>query len=214
MNAFASTVQPGSKTGEVRVLVVHPEEVVCYGWQLLVSRLTRPSRCFAAKSEAAAVAAAARCRPDVAVLDLDQGLDTATELAAALQEVQPEVKLLLLTGRVGVTPKTAAFIGASGVVGKTLPLAELCQAIDRVLAGERVFLAQAPIGAGMLSVREREVLQFLCAGATNSEIAGELHLSRETIKRHAAAIYRKLGVRNRTEAAQRGMQLGLALSKG
>jgi two-component system response regulator DesR len=56
------------------------------------------------------------------------------------------------------------------------------------------------------------VLTLLAEGATNREIAGQLHLSEETVKQHAAAIYRKLRVRNRTEAAQRGHQLGLTLA--
>ena len=53
-----------------------------------------------------------------------------------------------------------------------------------------------------LSAREHDVLMLLTTGATNREIAEALHVSAETVKKHAAALYRKLGVRNRTEAAQ------------
>jgi two-component system response regulator DesR len=193
----------------VEVLLVHPEPVFCCGWQLLVSRVPWAKRCLIAKDEPAAVAAARHHAPAVAVLDLDQGLDCVTHLAAVLHGVRPELPLLLLAGRVSVTAKAAALIGATGVVSKTLPLEDLSEALYATVAGHRVFLATTPTGAGRLSLREREVLQFLSAGATNGEIADELNLSRETIKRHAAAIYRKLGVRNRTEAAQRGLQLGL-----
>jgi two-component system response regulator DesR len=52
-----------------------------------------------------------------------------------------------------------------------------------------------------LTPREAQVLQLLATGATNREIAGELHLSTDAIKKHTSAVYRKLGVRNRTEAA-------------
>ena len=54
-----------------------------------------------------------------------------------------------------------------------------------------------------LSEREREVLALLCTGATNHEIAAAMNVGIETVKKHAGAVYRKLGVRNRTEAAQR-----------
>ncbi len=61
-----------------------------------------------------------------------------------------------------------------------------------------------------LSDRERSVLALMASGATNPEIAAELHLSKHTIKEHTSAVYRKLGVRNRTEAVDRAQRLGLA----
>ncbi len=51
------------------------------------------------------------------------------------------------------------------------------------------------------------MLTLLATGATNREIAEQLHLGPDSIKKHASAIYRKLGVRNRTEAVQRYAQL-------
>ena len=61
-----------------------------------------------------------------------------------------------------------------------------------------------PIAVGPeLSDREREILVLLGTGATNREIAGRLHLGPDSIKKSATSLYRKLGVRNRTEAAQR-----------
>ena len=47
------------------------------------------------------------------------------------------------------------------------------------------------------------------AAATNPEIGKQLHLSKHTVKEHSSAVYRKLGVRNRTEAVQVVMQRGL-----
>ena len=60
-----------------------------------------------------------------------------------------------------------------------------------------------------LSEREREVLGLMAAGSTNPEIAAALHLSPHTIKEHTSSLYRKLEVRNRTEAVQRAQRLGL-----
>jgi ATP/maltotriose-dependent transcriptional regulator MalT len=64
-------------------------------------------------------------------------------------------------------------------------------------------------GALGLSDRERAVLELMASGATNPEIAENLHLSKHTVKEHTSSLYRKLGVRNRTEAVQRGQRLGL-----
>ena len=56
-----------------------------------------------------------------------------------------------------------------------------------------------------LSDREREILLLLGTGKTNREIAERLHLGPDSVKKSATALYRKLGVRNRTEAAQRAV---------
>ena len=69
--------------------------------------------------------------------------------------------------------------------------------------------AAHPAGAMGLSDREREVLGLMADGKTNPEIGDVLHLSRHTVKEHSSALYRKLGVRNRTEAVQRAQRLGL-----
>ena len=60
-----------------------------------------------------------------------------------------------------------------------------------------------------LSQRESEVLHLMALGRTNLEIAHQLYVASGTIKAHAASIYRKLDVANRTEAVARARQLGL-----
>jgi LuxR family maltose regulon positive regulatory protein len=60
-----------------------------------------------------------------------------------------------------------------------------------------------------LTPREQETLNLIAAGLTNQEIAEQLVVSLETVKKHAARIYNKLGVRSRTQAAARARELGL-----
>ncbi len=60
-----------------------------------------------------------------------------------------------------------------------------------------------------LSVRELEVLELIARGMTNHEIANQLIVARGTIKAHAASIYRKLDVNNRTEAVSKARQLNI-----
>ena len=80
-----------------------------------------------------------------------------------------------------------------------------------VALGIPLFEDAAPPGTEPLQLtgREREVLERVAGGATNREIAAELHLSPHTVKEHTSALYRKLDVRNRAEAVQRAQRLGL-----
>lgn len=196
----------------VSVLVVHDEEVVRAGWRLVLSGQPWAARCLTAGDAEQATMLARRYEPDVAVVDLDLGHDRVAALTSSLRATVCDLQILLLAGHTIVSPKAAQFLGATGVVQRTLPATELAAAVLTVASGHRLYAASAPPVAGALSAREREVLGLMSAGATNREIAQALHLSDETIKQHAAAIYRKLGVRNRTQAAQRGHQLGLTFA--
>jgi LuxR family transcriptional regulator, maltose regulon positive regulatory protein len=60
-----------------------------------------------------------------------------------------------------------------------------------------------------LSERELEVLRLLAAGKPNREIAGELYVAVDTVKKHVTHIFEKLGAANRTQATARARELGL-----
>ncbi|MDW7710372.1 MAG: LuxR C-terminal-related transcriptional regulator [Deferrisomatales bacterium] len=64
---------------------------------------------------------------------------------------------------------------------------------------------------GRISQRERELLQGLCEGCTNAELAERLFVSEQTVKHDLMQVNEKLGVSNRTEAAIRALGLGLVV---
>ncbi len=62
---------------------------------------------------------------------------------------------------------------------------------------------------GDLSARELEVLTLIARGRSNEEIAQLLFISPHTVKNHVSSIYRKLRVRDRTQAALAAIRMGL-----
>ena len=78
--------------------------------------------------------------------------------------------------------------------------------LDTVLAA---FPQQGKAQPEPLSTRELEVLQLLARGASNQEIAQELVIVIDTVKRHVSRIFSKLGVQNRIQAVKQARKLGL-----
>jgi len=109
--------------------------------------------------------------------------------------------------------------GAAGFLPKTLPAKSLVNAVRFMAMGEQYapldFLrggeeaAAEPELLSGLSERERQVLMGLMEGKANKEIARDLDLQEPTIKLHVKTLCRKLGVRNRTQAALMGREAGL-----
>ncbi len=108
--------------------------------------------------------------------------------------------------------------GANGFIPKSSALDVMVQAIERVCAGERwlppnVLPQQNPLlqeadhdlakSIASLTPQQFRVLGMLAEGQLNKQIAYELNVSEATIKAHITAIFRKLGVRNRTQAVIR-----------
>ncbi len=152
--------------------------------------------------------------PDVALLDIEMPGGDGLSAAAALNESLPSCRVLILTvfGRAGYL-KRAMEGGAVGFLLKDAPASELASAIRRVMAGERVVdpgLAAAALSEGEnpLTEREREVLVASANGATIEDIAGKLYLSEGTVRNYLSTAIKKLGARNRVEAARLAEEKG------
>jgi two-component system response regulator DesR len=154
------------------------------------------------------VPAALRSAPDVALLDVEMPGGDGLGAAAALRERVPTCRVIILTtfGRAGYL-KRAMENGAYGFLLKDAPSSELAKAIHRVMQGERVVdpdLAAVALSAGdnPLTEREREVLAASEGGATIEDVAAKLYLSEGTVRNYLSTAIKKLGTRNRIEAAR------------
>jgi two-component system response regulator DesR len=193
----------------LRVLVVDDHDVVHWGFRLMLTHQPWVERCVSARTGDEAMEVAARYRPHVALVDLFIGEESGAEVCERLREAEPNTRVLLISGAGEISPHAARAAGASGFAYKDWPASRIADAVRAVGLGKTVFERQDWTGALGLSDRERAVLELMASGATNPEIAAQLHLSKHTVKEHTSAVYRKLGVRNRTEAVQRGQRLGL-----
>jgi len=119
-----------------------------------------------------------------------------------------------------------AQLGARGYLLKDVAFEQLISAIDKVNAGE--LLIQAAVTQKLLTVlkkqqltfaaaavpepltaRETDVLRYMAGGYSNKEIASAVHLSEGTVKNHVSNILAKFGVRDRTRAVMKALELGL-----
>ena len=160
------------------------------------------------------VPAALGALPDVALLDIEMPGGDGLAAAALLKEKLPSCRVIILTtfGRAGYL-RRAMGAGASGFLLKDAPASELATAIRRVMDGQRVVdpgLAAAALSEGEnpLTEREREVLSASANGATIDDIATKLYLSEGTVRNYLSTAIKKLGVRNRVEAAHLAEQKG------
>jgi DNA-binding NarL/FixJ family response regulator len=135
-----------------------------------------------------------------------------------IRELYPGVPLLVLGSQLDLALAWSALKNsADGFVHAQMHPAQVLRAVEVVQKGElaaprqllRYLLSQNENPKKNenpkieeLSVRGREILEMVVEGLSNAEIAGRLYLSESTIKQHLRAVYKVLGVRNRTEAAK------------
>ncbi len=163
--------------------------------------------------------------PDANLMLLDLGMPgmngpTSIEQIAAAYPHLPLVVLSAKDAKGDVQAVLAA--GASGFIPKSSSPGVMQSAIHLVLSGG-VYLPPellrpeplekaGAVGCNMparLTDRQQDVLRLLVAGMSNKQICRELNLGDGTVKAHIAAIFRALGVNNRTEAANAARRFGL-----
>lgn len=164
-------------------------------------------------------------RPDIAILDIRMPGLNGLGAARLLQQRLPHLKVVMFTMYDSPEHLEAAIgAGAVGYLLKDATRDEVIAALRRVAAGEealnsavsarllRRIADRSNAGAppsDALTNRERQVLGLVAGGFSNREIGEKLGITAGTVKTHVERLIAKLGVTDRTQAAVRGIALGL-----
>ncbi|WP_417348646.1 response regulator [Ferrimonas sp.] len=151
---------------------------------------------------------------DLVLLDLQMPGSHGYSTLIHLRSHYPAIPVMVISAHEdGQTVGKAIHYGAQGFIPKSAQPQQLAEALQLVLDGE-LYLppgmegladeehGEDDIGARLaeLTPQQYKVLQMFAEGLLNKQIAYELEVSEATIKAHATAIFKKLGVRNRTQA--------------
>jgi len=162
-----------------------------------------------------AVRLATELQPRVVIMDCAMPRKTGLVATREILEAAPQVAVLMLSMHSGETlVQQALDAGARGYVLKSALDLDLAAAIKRVAAGELVldpnaFPRSIDGEKQALTPRELEVLQLICAGQSNREIAANLEVSANTVAVHRANIMSALGIHKTAELVVYAIHHGL-----
>ncbi|AQZ66763.1 DNA-binding response regulator, LuxR family [[Actinomadura] parvosata subsp. kistnae] len=212
----------------INVLIVDDHAIVRTGLRLLLETTAELVAVGEAGDGEEALRQCHALRPDVVLMDLYlPGMDGVAATGRITAEL-PEVKVLALsTFDLEEHVVAALRAGASGFLPKDSSPEELIEGIKVVHRGEaavaprllvgliETFVRPArprPVAAGALpglTERDRQVLELIARGRSNTQIAEELGLSVSTVKNRVSELFGKLGVRDRAQAVIAAYEAGL-----
>jgi DNA-binding NarL/FixJ family response regulator len=220
----------------MKILVVDDHALVRRGLTYVVKEGFPDAEVHEAESASVALAFLRDgAKVDLALVDVRMPDLDGLELLRAIKAEWPDIPVIMLsTYENAPYVKRALADGAAGYLLKDATPEDLAQAIHVALSGsgnvlsprviQNLFEDQDSGSSGStnghrrneysLTQREQDILILLAEGRSNRDIAGHLFLSEKTVKAHLAAIFRKLSVTNRTQAAMMAVQMGVGPAPG
>lgn len=214
----------------MRVLVVDDHALVRRGMGHVIRECFPDAEVLEAGSATDALEKLSTGSIDIALVDVRMPDADGLELLHDLKSRWPELPVIMLTSFDHAHyVRRALAEGAAGYMLKDATPEDLEQAINVALSGGGNVLSPKVIQnlfesieggtagdrspsvrtAGSLTQRETEILALLAEGRSNRDISRALFLSEKTVKAHLAAIFRKLSVTNRTQAAMAAVSMGI-----
>lgn len=213
----------------ISVLLVEDQCLVRSGLRALLDQEADIRVVGEAEDGEQAVKMATELQPDLVLMDIKLPKMDGIEATRQIKEGNGEVEVLVLSAYEDDESVFQAIqAGASGYVLKDITPSNLVRAIRAVRAGmstvhpgitrkllERISLMSrartpgaAPIHSDGLTAREVEILVGVSKGLSSRELAAKLFVSESTVKSHLRTIYRKIGVRDRSQAVAYAIRKG------
>ena len=207
----------------IEILIADDHEMVREGLRTLLSDEPDLRIVGEASNGRDAVALAGALHPHVVLMDLVMPEMDGIEAAHGVRAASPDSHVLILTSFADdLQVREALQAGASGYLLKDVLKAELLRAIHDAAQGRPTLhpdiqrrlmqqitdpAASSPLDS--LTPRERDVLALIGQGCSNKQIAASLRLTQGTVKGYVSAVFAKLGVADRTQAALTAVKHGL-----
>lgn len=211
----------------IKIILADDHSIVRDGIRSLLEKETGMIVLGEAENGRQAVQQALELRPDIVIMDISMPDLNGMEATRQITAQCPGIKIIALSMHADkrfVAEMLQA--GVSGYLQKNCAFKNLVSAIRTVMAGQiyltpaiagivvegfkdRLPPAESPTDAGMLSPKEREVLQLLAEGSSTKEIADRLKVSVKTVDTHRQHIMDKLGLRSIAELTKYAIRAGL-----
>jgi DNA-binding NarL/FixJ family response regulator len=201
----------------MKLLIIDDHPVVREGLAALLRPFEPDAEILQASTRAEGLQLA-RANPDLDLvfMDLKMPGEGGASSIAEFGRRCPQLPLIVISSSESPADvREALAAGALGYVPKSAAPHTVVGAMKLVLSGE-IYIPPLMLEPGVrseparrLTERQLGVLELLCNGASNKEIARRLSLSEKTVKAHVTAILRELGVGNRTQAARAASAAGL-----
>lgn len=212
----------------IRVVIVDDQTLVRVGFRMILDAQDDVDVVGEAADGGEAVALVRDTSPDVVLMDVRMpSVDGIEATRRIVDSGSPARIVILTTYDIDEYVFAALRAGASGFMLKDVRPAELVEGVRVVARGDALLAASVtrrlldhfvralpdpaePLPAlEQLTGRELDVLRLVAAALSNSEIAERLYVSEPTVKTHVSAVLRKLGLRDRVQAAVYAYEVGL-----
>ncbi|MBE7097290.1 response regulator [Bacillus cereus] len=215
------------KNGLIRLLIVDDQPFVRESLRTLLDRYEDLNVVGLAEDGNQAIDLCGRLQPHVILMDLDMQHMDGVEATKKIKQQWPHIRVLIFTTFQDTEQALESLRnGADGFLLKSIETLELANTIRLIHKGgtlidqgmshkifekfdEQKETPQSKATAYELTAREIEILQLVAKGLRYTTIASRLYLSSGTVRNYASTAYTKLGVRNKEEAVQKALEIGI-----
>ncbi len=215
------------KDGLIRLLIVDDQPFVRESLRTLLDRYEDLNVVGLAEDGNEAIDLCGRLQPHVILMDLDMQHMDGVEATKKIKQQWPHIRVLIFTTFQDTEQAVESLRnGADGFLLKSIETLKLANTIRLIHKGgtlidqgmshkifekfdEQKETPQSKAAAYELTAREIEILQLVAKGLRYTTIASRLYLSNGTVRNYASTAYTKLGVRNKEEAVQKALEIGI-----